>query len=396
MKGRIRRIDAYSILSSGGGPAAEAEVTLQNGCVGRGSAPVAIKPGELECRRSSGIQVGAPVPDFIATQLDELANSAHSDQSCVDDWLAQRVATLGTDVSVAVSLAYARAAAQSLGVALTEYIATLAGTRPSFPGLLIAAVSGGIHGGSGLPYQQIMLSTEPGQPSHIIPQVLDVYRRLESELFETGRAIGYSASSGIVVRESDEAIAFDVTQRAISDSGLASSVKIAIDVAAEHMRQGNGYKVEGQSIDAHQLSERLLNLADRYPIVMVEDPFAPAHRDAWRKFTDRTRGRVTVVGDDLFASRAPYLDPTLAGGVLLKINQVGTLSDTIETAKRALDEGMVCAVSHRSLETEDTAVCDLAVALGARWVKVGGPRRGDRVAKYNQLMRLERGARMGA
>ncbi|KAB1159029.1 hypothetical protein F6X68_09895 [Micromonospora sp. AMSO12t] len=390
MTAAVRRAVVYTILNSGGGRAAEAEVTLADGTVGCGSAPVAIKPGAREARRSSGLAVGEPVPAAIASEVAGLARTGATDQAGVDGWLADRVDRLGADVTLAVSLAYARAAARSAGVPLVRHFATLAGTHPAFPGLLAAAVSGGIHGGSGLPFQQIMLATAAGPPSRTVPAVMAVYRRVEQALFDAGQASGYSASSGVVPDVDGAAAVFDVVTRAIADAGVDRDIGIAIDVAAEHLHEDGGYRLGGRLVKAADLARWITELTDRYPVVMVEDPFVASDRDAWVRLNGKLRERVTVLGDDLFATNSRYLDPALAGGVLLKLNQVGTLTATVYTAVRARESGMAYAVSHRSLETEDTAVCDLAVALGANWIKVGGPRRGDRVTKYNQLLRLER------
>ena len=203
MTAEICFADVEVMLNSGGGPAAYADLRLADGSTGRGSAPVAIKPGRRERPRSEGLAVGAPVPAHIAREVTALQRAGLAGQEDVDAWLGERSGILGTDVTLALSLAHARAAARSSGRSLVHQIADLAGTRPSAPGLLVAAVSGGIHQGAGIAFQQIMLATAADLPSRLVPKILDVYARLETRLFDGGHGIGYSASSGILVEGLD-------------------------------------------------------------------------------------------------------------------------------------------------------------------------------------------------
>jgi enolase len=162
-----------------------------------------------------------------------------------------------------------------------------------------------------------------------------------------------------------------------------------VDVAAEHLAAGGGaYRLNGGRVRGEELVERLERLARDHGLVYVEDPFAPEDAGLWRELTSRLGDRALVVGDDLFVTSAEYVEPGLANAILLKPSQAGTVTTTLEAARAARDAGLELCVSHRSGETEDVAICDLGVALGARYVKVGGPRRGDRIAKLNQLVRL--------
>ncbi|MEU8404372.1 hypothetical protein AB0C28_55170 [Nonomuraea sp. NPDC048892] len=390
MAPRIHRLSVRTILNSGGGPAAEAELILHDGSTGRGSSPTAIKPGPLERSTSTDLRVGAPVPDRVAAMATALPNATIHDQDELDGWLEDRLADLGTDVTLAVSLAYARASARAADVPLYRYLATQAAAEPAFPGLLAAVVSGGLHRtGGGPPFQQIMLASHARVPSEDIPAVMEAYRQTELVLRARDLLTGYSASSGMTVTAMDPVIPLDIVTEVLDQLGLADTVSLAIDVAAEHLWEPDGYRVGDTTVDADGLSVILDDLLSRYPIIFVEDPFVGAHTKSWSALRQRHAGQVDVIGDDLCATNVAYIDPTLADGILLKMNQVGTVTSALRAAQEASRVGMRCCVSHRSLETEDTAVCDFAVAIGASWIKIGGPRRGDRTAKYNRLLRLE-------
>jgi enolase len=386
----IRCASLRVILNSGGGPAAEAELTLADGSVGRGSSPAAIKPGRRERATSVDLCVGSPVPNRITAIAGTLPEADIKSQATLDLWLEDRLADLGTDVTLALSLAYARASAQSASVPLFRYLAAEADTEPALPGLLAAVVSGGLHQvGRGPPFQQIMLAAGARTPSEDIPMILEAYRATESALRQHELLTGYSASSGMTVNATEPAVSLDAVSGVLDSLGLADVISIVIDVAAEHLWEDDGYRLGDAKVDADGLTAILGDLLDQYPISYVEDPFIAAHVSAWSALRRSHGGRVGLIGDDLYATNSAYLDPAIADGVLLKMNQVGTVSSTLRTASEASRLGMECWVSHRSLETEDTAVCDLAVAIGAGWIKVGGPRRGDRTAKYNRLLCLE-------
>jgi len=169
---------------------------------------------------------------------------------------------------------------------------------------------------------------------------------------------------------------------------VAENVEIGVDVAAEHLRDGERYRLDGRLLDAAELADTLRAQVDRFPLVYLEDPFDSDEEGAWRALRVDPPVSAQVIGDDLFASDAARIDPALADGVLLKPSQIGTISGVLDAAIGARKAGMALVVSHRSGETDDTVICDLTCAIGADLIKVGGPRRGDRLAKYNQLLRL--------
>lgn len=394
----ITSLRLRGILDSRAQHTIEADLRL-GGIEGRGSSPVAIKPGRLERARGphardigdltfgpAGSQLVAALADWEPTgQLDLDTRLAELDEAH----------GLGADVTLAVSLAYARAAAACAGLPLHGWMARLAGTSPGMPRLLVNAFSGGIHrGGQADSFQQVMLIPKGHDLLADVRLALVAYDRLE-RLAENP---GVSASSGLLVPGRDTTWQLDALAQAGACPG--GQLAVGIDVAAEHLAaehltaehladEEQSYRFEGARYDSAAFAELLLDLADRYRIDYIEDPFDPADTAAWESFLTPARAReVTVVGDDLFATSADRIRRGLADAVLLKLSQAGTLTGTLKAAQAARAAGLGLVVSHRSGETEDCAMCDLAVAVKADYIKVGGPRRGDRIAKYNQLLRL--------
>ncbi|MFD4002012.1 enolase-like domain-containing protein [Streptomyces rubiginosohelvolus] len=383
-------------MNSGGGVAAEAELVLGDGTVGRGSAPVAIKPGRRERPVTEYLRIGSSPPVEVVEALSALPGLSRHSQEAVDGWLDEQLPLLGTDVALAVSLAYARAAATASGRGLCNYFASLSGTEPAFPGLLAAVVSGGLHRrGRGVPFQQIMFATERHRPGEAIPLILEAYTRAE-RLFEArGLLVGHSASGGMLLDSTDLSLPLGLLSELLVDTGAGAGLSLAVDVAAEHLWTEDGYLLNERVLGPEDLLGLIADLTTRYPITFVEDPFTSEHSLWWARLRERLPRHVAVVGDDLYATNSAYLDPALADGIVLKMNQVGTVSAALRTSVRASAYGMSQCVSHRSLETEDTSVADFAVGVAARWLKIGGPRRGDRTAKYNKLLRLAEEPRAG-
>lgn len=391
---RITDVRLRGVLDSRAHPTIEVDLRLTD-VTGRGSCPVAIAPGRLERRR--GLRTGE-LGDLTAGSTGRLlrdalvgwspANAGELDARLTE--LDDRHA-LGGDVTLAVSLAYARAAATLAGQPLHAWLASQAGTRPAMPRLLVNAFSGGIHcTGPAASFQQVMLIPRAGDVLSDVRAALAVYNVLEQRVTEEYGAPVLSASSGFLLPDRDTAWRLDVLGQAAEAAGYADQVTAGVDVAAEHLAAGHGrYRFEGREYPAAAFASLLVDLATTYGIEYIEDPFDPADTPAWTAFLPVARqAGVTVVGDDLFASDAARVRAGLADAVLLKPSQAGTVTATLDAARAARAAGLLLVVSHRSGETEDTAMCDLAAALGAELIKVGGPRRGDRLAKYNQLLRL--------
>jgi len=384
---RITDVALRGILDSRGHPTLEADVWLGE-VRGRGSCPVAIAPGRLERRRR--LRTGA-LGTLRDSETGRLLRSELIGLEPDQEGLDVRLRELddrhgaGADVTLAVSLAHARAAAAVAGEPFHAWLASRAGLTPRLPRLLVNAFSGGIHGTAAPDsFQQVMVIPQAGSPLDDIRIALDVYAALEHAMSASGPP-PISASSGFL--PGARGLAWQLGTLGQACAGTVTA--LGVDVAAEHLRSGGGYRFEGRELGSADFAALLLELARAHGIAYIEDPFDPADTDAWEAFLPAARqAGATVVGDDLFASDAARVRPGLADAVLLKPSQAGTVTATLAAARAARRLGLRLAVSHRSGETEDTAMCDLAVAVGAEWIKIGGPRRGDRIAKYNQLIRL--------
>jgi enolase len=372
------------ILDSRAAITVEAELVLDDRFAGRGSTPRAIAPGRRERPRGPQVRLG---PLGTAGLGPTLRGRPLTGQRELDDLLMGL--DLGSDVTLAVSLAYARAAAQADGQTLRTYLGRQAGGPPAMPQLLVNVFSGGIHGGAAPDgFQQVMLIPATGTLAGDIEAGLAVFEAAERLVGDRFGPPRISASSGLLVPVGSEE-QLRLLSAAVAAAGCGEIVSFGVDVAAEHLVVGPGrYRFGPDQLTSAELAKRLTALSAAFPLTYLEDPFDSADEDAWRTLRGVLSPTVTVVGDDLFATDARRVDSTLADGILLKPSQPGNLTATLDAATTARDAGLVSAVSHRSGETEDTAMCDLAVAVAARLIKVGGPRRGDRLAKYNQLLRL--------
>ncbi|HEV2376567.1 MAG TPA: hypothetical protein VGS19_30880 [Streptosporangiaceae bacterium] len=386
---KVSGLRLRGILDSRARVTVEVDLTLGSGHQGTGSAPRAIAPGRLERSRGPEPVLGT----FSAPALQAaLTGSAVADQADYDGRLAglYQAGEAGADVTLAASLAFARAAAAACGVPLYAYFAGLAGSIPAVPALMVNVFSGGIH----LPppargFQQVMVLPATGglrSDIEVAGAVFSAAERLAAQRFP---AVGLSASSGLVVPAGSEE-QLGLANDAAAAAGHASVCTFGVDVAAEHLAQTPGrYRFGTGELSCQDFAGVLARLAASYGLSYLEDPFDPAEASAWRGLRAVLPRSTRIVGDDLFATDESRIDQSLADGVLLKLSQAGTVTATLAAAAAARAAGMVLAVSHRSGETEDTAMCDLAVAVGAELIKVGGPRRGDRLAKYNQLLRLD-------
>ncbi len=373
------------ILDSRGEVTVEAEVVLDATFEGRGSCPRAIAPGRRERPIGGSTRLGT-LPEAADRVWRLLRESEVDSQAALDTVLMLHVDSLGVSTALAVSVAYARAGATAAGQPLWRYLADLLATTAALPRLLVNVFSGGIHA-TGDGYQQIMVIPRTGSVADDIDAACRVWAAaadLAAERFGEPRL---SASSGLVVPV-DSARQLGLLDEAIDRSGLADQVSVGVDVAAEHLYHAGRYRLGGQLLSATELGDVLCAQSERYRLSYVEDPFDAVDEAAWRALRADIPAQTCVVGDDLFATDAGRITPELADGILLKPSQIGTVSGLAEAADVARLAGLTRAVSHRSGETDDTVICDLATAIGADLIKVGGPRRGDRLAKYNQLLRL--------
>jgi enolase len=384
----VTELRLRGILDSRAQVTVEAELTLDGRHTGLGSSPRAIAPGRRERRRGPDARLGA-IDGSVVRSL--LAGRRVDGQRACDALLHEllEAGQAGAGVTLAVSLAFARAAAAAARQPLYAYLAGLAGTAPKLPRLMVNVFSGGIHADRrSRGFQQVMVLPQAGILADDIRLACDVFAAAERLAWDRLSGGVLSASSGLVVAAGSEE-QLRLLETAVAAAGCAAVCSLGVDVAAEHLRCGRGrYRLGDQELGAARLAARLAELALRYRLSYLEDPFHPSDASAWRRLRAELPLSTTLVGDDLFATDASRVDHRLADGILLKPSQAGTVTATLDAALAARRAGMLLAVSHRSGETEDTAICDLAVALGAELIKVGGPRRGDRLAKYNQLLRL--------
>jgi enolase len=387
----VERLRVRGVLDSRGNPTVEAEIDLHGGGRGRAAAPLAIAPGERERDRGQLREIGPQTDAAGFTDLlDAIERHPFSDQRALDNLLEELPATRRrADLRMAISLAFCRARLEHGRGSLVSEIARLAQTTPAIPRPLVNVFSGGIHAPRGdLPYQQIMLAPDLGSLLANVRAGLAIYGMVESQLAASG-PVRYSSSSGMIVSGACPERLLEMLAAAIDRHARGDEVAIGLDVAAEHLASEPGrYCLAGERIDSQELTERHLRMLHDYPVAYLEDPFAPQDTDSWHRLRRDRPPDTKVFGDDLFATTDSLLDDQLADGLVVKISHVGCLTTALTAAHSALEDGMSLCVSHRSGETDDNMICDLATALGADFIKLGGPRRGDRTARYNELLRL--------
>lgn len=383
---KIKKIKFRNILNSAGNIALEIEILTDKNISEKASTPSAIVPGRREVVATS---------DFENKDLKELvekiSNIEIENQKIFDKILEGYIDKLGANICLALSLAFARVSAKNEKKSLVQYISEQANynVKKISPIPLITVFSGGIHDksikGS---MQNIMLSVDVHPFSNAVRAITKIYTVIEDKLKEKKLLKGYGASSGMIVEKMTTNEKFEMIEKVIKNLNYEKEVSIAIDVAAEHFYENGNYIYEGRAISSEQLNDILSQYVKNYNITYVEDPFHFSDEKWWKIFKQNNPNILTV-GDDLFATQDKYIDRELANGIIIKMNQVGTLTGTITAFKKSKSEKMLTCVSQRSIETEDTFMCDLAVALNSEYIKIGGPRRGDRIIKYNRLLRLE-------
>lgn len=383
---KIEKIKLRNILNSAGKKALEVEITTDMGISEMASTPSAIMAGKREVLETNQIE-DKELKEF----LENICNTKIENQQMFDSILDSYMDKMGTSICLALSLAFARICAKSKSIELVEYIERVSNytERKISPKPLVTIFSGGVHNkkekGS---IQNIMIVVDIHPFSEAVKAITEIYTDLENRLKEKSLLKGYAASSGMIVENMSTNEKFKMVTESIKALKYDKKVSIAIDVAAEHFYENGSYCYEGKMMEAEQLSKILMQYVREYNITYMEDPFDSTDEKYWKKFREE-KPEILIVGDDLFATQEKYINSELANGIIIKMNQVGTLTGAIKAIEKAKSEKMLIAVSHRSIETEDTFMCDLAVALNAEFIKIGGPRRGDRIAKYNRLLRLE-------
>ncbi|MFI5782776.1 phosphopyruvate hydratase [Nocardia sp. NPDC051570] len=404
----IEQVGAREILDSRGNPTVEVEIALDDGTLTRAAVPSGASTGEheaVELRDGGDRYGGKGVQKAVEGVLDEIAPAIIGldavEQRTVDQVLLDLDGTpdksrLGANALLGASLAVARAAAESSGLELFRY---LGGPNAHvLPVPMMNILNGGAHADTSVDVQEFMIAPI-GAPTfkEALRWGAEVYHALKAELKVKGLSTGLGDEGGFApdlaggTRE-----ALDLIAAAIGKAGyrLGTDVALALDVAAtEFYTAGAGYKFEGSDRTAAQMTEFYNELVSAYPLVSIEDPLSEDDWDGWVALTDQIGDKVQLVGDDLFVTNPERLEDGIAKGaanaLLVKVNQIGTLTETLDAVDLAHRNGYKTMMSHRSGETEDTTIADLAVAVGSGQIKTGAPARSERVAKYNQLLRIE-------
>ncbi len=406
----ITGVYAREILDSRGNPTVEVEVQLESGAWGRAAVPSGASTGKREAvelrdgdaQRYGGKGVQQAVRNVEETIAPEIDGMEASEQAAVDQALLELDGTpnksaLGANAILAVSLAVARAAADDVGLPLYAYLGGVGGRLLPVP--LVNVINGGAHADNGIDFQEFML-VPAGADSfgNGIRMAVEVFHALKETLKEKKLGTGLGDEGGFAPALGSNTAALDFLMQAIERAGYrpGDDIALALDVAASEFAQDHGrYRLrrEGVTLDAEELISRYEAIVERYPIVSIEDGLGEDDWAGWALLTRRLGGRVQLVGDDLFVTNPAVIQQGiqkgLANAVLVKVNQVGTLTETLDAVELAKRAGYGTVISHRSGETEDTFVADLAVAVNAGQIKTGSVARSERTAKYNQLLRIE-------
>jgi enolase len=402
----IEAVGAREILDSRGNPTVEVEVALDDGTVSRAAVPSGASTGAFEAvelRDGGSRYAGKGVEKAVAAVLDtigpELVGFDASEQRLVDQALLEldgtaNKAKLGANAILGVSLAVARAAADSAGLPLFRYVG--GPNAHVLPVPMMNILNGGAHADTGVDVQEFMVAPiGAGTFKEALRQGAEVYHALKSVLKEGGYATGLGDEGGFAPDLASNRAALDLIAQAVDKTGLklGDDIVLALDVAATEFHSDGAYQFEGQSRTSEQMQAYYTELVSSYPIVSIEDPLDEEDWAGWAAMTSALGDRVQLVGDDLFVTNVERLARGVAersaNALLVKVNQIGSLTETLDSVDLAHRNGFRCMMSHRSGETEDTTIADLAVATNCGQIKTGAPARSERVAKYNQLLRIE-------
>ncbi|MCK2149675.1 MULTISPECIES: phosphopyruvate hydratase [Marinobacter] len=410
---KIANIKAREVLDSRGNPTVEADVILEDGTLGRACAPSGASTGSreaLELRDQDGSRyLGKGVRkavDAINSKIrDALLGKDAADQRGLDNVMleldgTENKANLGANAILAVSLAAAKAAAESLGKPLYAHIADLNGTSGKFsmPVPMMNILNGGEHADNNVDIQEFMVQPVAAKSfAEALRIGAEIFHSLKKVLKAQGLNTAVGDEGGFAPNLPSNEAALAVIKEAVEKAGyaLGTDVTLALDCASSEFYKDNQYQLsgEGKSFDSAGFADYLAGLCERYPIVSIEDGMDESDWDGWKVLTDKLGSKIQLVGDDLFVTNTRILkegiEKSVGNSILIKFNQIGSLSETLDAIKMAQDAGYTAVISHRSGETEDTTIADLAVATCAGQIKTGSLCRSDRVAKYNQLLRIE-------
>jgi enolase len=406
---KIVNVRAREVLDSRGNPTVEADVITAEGAIGRAIAPSGASTGSreaLELRdgdpgRYLGKGVLKAVGNVNGPLRELLLGTEVSAQEEIDRRMIERDGTanksaLGANAILAVSLACAHAAAQERAQPLYQSLAPQGPYRMPVP--MMNIINGGAHADNSVDLQEFMiLPVGASSLREAVRYGAEVFHALKSVLHKRGMSTAVGDEGGFAPNLPSNEAAIEVILEAISKAGFAAGkdVYLGLDVASSEFYENGKYRLDSESreFDAAGFAEYLARWVDQYPIITIEDGMAENDWEGWRILTERLGSRVQLVGDDLFVTNTAILaqgiEQRIANSILIKVNQIGTLTETLDAIRMAHGAGYTAVVSHRSGESEDTTIADLAVACGAGQIKTGSLSRSDRIAKYNQLMRIE-------
>ena len=404
----IQRIHARQILDSRGNPTVEVDLVLASGAAGRAAVPSGASTGEFEAveLRDGGDAFGGKgvlraVGNVNGELAEALAGFDAADQQGLDRRMIELDGTptkgrLGANAILGISLAAAKAMALEEGMTVWRYLGGDAAHVLPVP--MMNVLNGGAHADNKVDFQEFMV-VPVGASSFAdgLRAGAEVFHALKGKLHERGFATSVGDEGGFAPDLGSNAEALDWLMQGIEAAGYrpGEDVAIALDPATSELATNGAYDLEheGRTLSAAELADYWADVAERYPVVSIEDGMGEDDWDGWRALTERLGDRVQLVGDDLFVTSTERLrrgiESGVANSILVKVNQIGTLTETLDAVRTAHEAGYTAVMSHRSGETEDTTIADLAVATGCGQIKTGAPSRSDRVAKYNQLLRIE-------
>jgi enolase len=409
---RIERVHAREILDSRGNPTIEVELTLDDGTIGRAAVPSGASTGRFEAlelrdgdpKRYHGkgvLKAVANVNKHIAPALRgfDASKQAELDARLIALDGTENKRALGANAILGVSLAAAHAVANARKIPLYQHIAELSGARPSLPMPLLNILNGGAHADNDLDIQEFMI-VPLGAPSFAdaMRMASEVFHTLKDLLGKRGLSTSVGDEGGFAPHLKGHEMALDLLVEAIESSGYATGPRglaLALDPAASEFsdEKTQRYRFEGRELTSDEMIRLYAEWIEQYPIISIEDGLAENDWTGWQELTAQLGKRVQLVGDDLFVTNPERFQQGLvkktANAILIKLNQIGTLSETLQTIQMAKEAGYRTVISNRSGETEDTTIADLAIGTDARQLKAGSVSRGERIVKFNQLMRLE-------
>ncbi|MGW0804178.1 phosphopyruvate hydratase [Nonomuraea sp. NPDC002799] len=402
----IEVVYAREILDSRGNPTVEVEVVLDDGSTGRAAVPSGASTGQFEAvelrdggKRYGGKGVEKAVLAVTDEIFDEISGVEAEDQRIIDQIMIDldrtpNKAKLGANAILGVSLAVAKAAADSADLPLFRYIG--GPNAHVLPVPMMNIVNGGAHADTNVDIQEFMIAPIGAESfREAVRMGTEVYHALKAVLKEKGYATGLGDEGGFAPNLPSNRDALDLILVAIERAGYVpgEDIALALDAAASEFHKDGVYTIDGKGLSSDELIAFYADLVANYPLVSLEDPLDEEDWAGWKALTDALGDKVQLVGDDLFVTNPERLERGIQAGtanaLLVKVNQIGTLSETLDAVDLAHRSGYRCMMSHRSGETEDTTIADLAVAVNCGQIKTGAPARSDRVAKYNQLLRIE-------